>query len=211
MRSSSSVLPWSTWPITVMTGGRGPLRVVVLVIVDRRAASGARPPAPRRGRRAGGRAPISAANSSIMLVGERLRGGDHLALLHEEAHDVGRGAVQLRRRAPAASTPRSMTIVALGHRRVGRRVGRRGPAAAAPRRLRRRRRLAAAAGGAARPAALPPGPPGPPPGPPEDHQAHHPVDRHRCAVRRRRPGHADHRRQRGGPPGPRPVRAGGRC
>ena len=30
------------------------------------------------------------------VVGERLRGGDHLALLHEEAHDVGRGAVQLR-------------------------------------------------------------------------------------------------------------------
>ena len=36
MRSSSFVLPWSTWPMTVMTGGRGALErpIVVVVVVE---------------------------------------------------------------------------------------------------------------------------------------------------------------------------------
>src|SRR5690606_17263966 len=51
-----------------------------------------------------------------------LGGRDHLALLHEEPHDVGRGAVQLgaevlRRRGALDDDD------ALGHRRVDRRVG----------------------------------------------------------------------------------------
>src|SRR5581483_10182561 len=58
------------------------------------------------------------------VVRERLRGGDHLALLHEEAHDVGRGAVQLRaevlRRRGALDDDR-----ALGHGRGAVRVRRR--------------------------------------------------------------------------------------
>ena len=44
------------------------------------------------------------------VVGQRLRGRDHLALLHEEAHDVGRRAVEtgpelLRGRAPRDDQP----------------------------------------------------------------------------------------------------------
>ena len=33
MRSSSMVLPWSTWPMTVMTGGARRCSVVVVVVV----------------------------------------------------------------------------------------------------------------------------------------------------------------------------------
>ena len=39
MRSSSVVLPWSTWPMTVMTGGArlaGRVVVVVVVVVEQR-------------------------------------------------------------------------------------------------------------------------------------------------------------------------------
>ena len=58
-----------------------------------------------------------------LLVGERHGGGDHLAVLEEEAHDVGRGAVQLgaellRRGAPLDDDG------ALGDGSIRRRVGR---------------------------------------------------------------------------------------
>ena len=60
-----------------------------------------------------------------LLVGERHGRGHHRALLQQVAHDVGGGAVQLRSellRARAALDDDR----ALGHRRVGRRVRRRG-------------------------------------------------------------------------------------
>ena len=108
-----------------------------------------------------------------LLVGERHGRGHHLALLQQEAHDVGGRAVQLRRellRARAALDDDR----ALGYRRVGRRVRRRGlrlqllhvPATAplcGP-------RLATLTRAAASPRDRPVRHRDP-----EDHQAHHPV------------------------------------
>ncbi len=189
MRSSRSVLPWSTWPMTVMTGGRGALQ--------------------RRGRRRRRRRTSGLELDLLLLagldeqdlgadlereqlhllVGERHGGRDHLAVLQQEAHDVGRGAVQLRpellRRRAALDDDR-----ALGHGRVGRRVASAIDCGCSSSMFRRRRRfagraLAALAGAATAardhrdrhqdrrgPPGPPPGgcsrdgPPGPPPGPP---------------------------------------------
>src|SRR5690606_35747230 len=52
-----------------------------------------------------------------------LRRGDHLTLLHEEAHHVGRGAVQLGAQLDRGRGPLDHDG-ALGHRRVGRGVDR---------------------------------------------------------------------------------------
>ena len=122
MRSSSSVLPWSTWPMTVMTGGRGSLgvRIVVVVVVEQglqlQLLLLARLDEEHVGADLEG-------EQLDLLVGERHRGRDHLAVLQEEAHDVGRGAVQLgavllRRGAPLDDDG------ALGDRGIRRRVGR---------------------------------------------------------------------------------------
>ena len=54
------------------------------------------------------------------LVGERLRAGDHLARVEEQAHEVGRGAVQLGRELLDGAAPLDDDL-ALGHRRVERR------------------------------------------------------------------------------------------
>ena len=94
--SSSLVLPWSTWPMTVMTGGRRRQRlvVVVLVVVDVEQLVQldllllARVDEADLGADLGG-------EQLDHVVGERLGGRDHLALLQQEADDVGRGAVQL--------------------------------------------------------------------------------------------------------------------
>ena len=54
------------------------------------------------------------------LVGQRLRAGDHLAGVEEQAHEVGRGAVQLRCQLLDGAAALDDDL-ALGHRRVGRR------------------------------------------------------------------------------------------
>ncbi len=125
IRSSSLVLPWSTWPMTVMTGGRGSTVGVVVAlveVVDAEHLAGARPPAPAPGSTRRMSAPTSAANSSIISSDEGLGGRHHLALLHQEADHVRRGPVQL-----AAQLLRGRGALddhlALGHRRLGRRVG----------------------------------------------------------------------------------------
>ena len=92
--SSSLVLPWSTWPMTVMTGARERRVVVVLEEVeveqllqlDLLLLAGV------------DQADLGAELGGEQLdhvVGQRLGGRDHLALLHQEADDVGRGAVEL--------------------------------------------------------------------------------------------------------------------
>ena len=58
-----------------------------------------------------------------LLVGQRHGGGDHLALLEQEAHDVGRRAVQLGRELLGRRAPLDDDR-ALGHGRVVRRVAR---------------------------------------------------------------------------------------
>ncbi len=117
------------------------------------------------------------------VVGERLGGRDHLALLHEEADHVGRGAVQLGAELLGRGGPLDHDL-ALGDRGVraacscGTSIG------WSSSRLRRRRPLrrcgrrrppgttgTATAGPPGRPPGPPPGPPpgrppGPPPGPP---------------------------------------------
>ena len=94
MRSSSSVLPWSTWPMTVMTGGRGSLgvRVVVVVVVEEGLELELLLLAGLDEQDVG--ADLEREQLDL-LVGERHGGRDHLALLEQEAHDVGRRAVQL--------------------------------------------------------------------------------------------------------------------
>jgi hypothetical protein len=119
MWSSSVVLPWSTWPITVMTGGRGSWHLVVVGVVEQllqldlflltgfdQQDLGA----------------DLEREQLHLLVGERHGGRDHLAVVEQEADDVGRGAVQLgsellRRHAPLDDD------VALGTGCVRRRVG----------------------------------------------------------------------------------------
>ena len=54
------------------------------------------------------------------LVGQRLRAGDHLARVEQQAHEVGRGAVQLGRELLDGAAALDDDL-ALGHRRVGRR------------------------------------------------------------------------------------------
>ena len=56
------------------------------------------------------------------VVGQRLGGGDHLALLHEEAHDIGRSAVELRAEVLGRGSPLDDDDT-LGHRCIGRGVG----------------------------------------------------------------------------------------
>ena len=112
--SSSVVLPWSTWPMIVMTGGRGCWfsSSSLSSNSDWSSISSCWPGSTSRIS-----APISSANSSICSSVERHRGRDHLAVVQQEAHDVGRGAVQLR-----AELLRRHTALddddALGHRRV---------------------------------------------------------------------------------------------
>ena len=53
-----------------------------------------------------------------LLVGERHGGGHHFAVLHEEQHDVGRGAIQTRRELLSRHTTLD-DDGALGHRRAG--------------------------------------------------------------------------------------------
>ena len=88
--SSSVVLPWSTWPMIVTTGGRGArsssassngfrLRVLVGGVLDRHLA-------PDLGR-----------DQLDLVVGERLRRGPHLAEAHQDRDDLAASA----RRGPA--------------------------------------------------------------------------------------------------------------
>ena len=122
IRSSSRVLPWSTWPMTVTTGGRRGAAVRVVAGVD----------------------PEELAELGLLLlagidetdlgadlgreqlhhlVAERLGGGHHLAVLHQEADHVGGGAVELGTEVLGGRGPLHHHD-ALGHRRVARRVGR---------------------------------------------------------------------------------------
>ena len=197
MRSRSFVLPWSTWPMTVMIGGRV-LGVVVVVVEEVVHAEHlleldllllAR---------------VDEADRRTDLVGEELdllvahgvRGRDHLAQLHEEAHDVGRGAVELG--AELLGRGRALDDdLAVGDGCVRRRVRREVHrlellAAPTPTPALATRADAAAGHGRHR----------------DDHRGHH---------RDRRPGHRDRRRPAGGwgrsrdaPPGPPAGRTGGR-
>ena len=88
--SSSVVLPWSTWPITVTTGGRGTASMSSSSSSSSKnlacsAASCCSPGSTSRTE-----APISAANSSIMSSVSAWDGGHDLALEEQEADDVGR-------------------------------------------------------------------------------------------------------------------------
>ena len=95
MRSSSSVLPWSTWPMTVTTGRAGPLVGLVLLVLLLEVA----------GQQLGllllagvDQAHVGADLGREELdhvVGQRLRRHDHLALQQQEAHDVTGAAVEL--------------------------------------------------------------------------------------------------------------------
>ena len=107
MRSSSLVLPWSTWPMTVMTGGPGDRALVLVLVLEVLDAEDlleldllllAGVDEADLGADLGG-------EQLDHVVGERLGGRDHLALLHEEADDVGRGAVQLGTELLRASRP----------------------------------------------------------------------------------------------------------
>ena len=119
MWSSSVVLPWSTWPITVMTGGRGSWSLVVVGVVEQllqfdlflltRLDE----------------QDLSAhleREQLHLLVGERHRRRDHLAVVEQEAHDIGRGAVQLRSELLGRHTTFDDDD-ALGNGSVRRRVG----------------------------------------------------------------------------------------
>ena len=94
--SSRVVLPWSTWPMTVMTGGRDALRLLVVVVVvveeglELHLLLLARFHQEQLGAHLEG-------EQLHLLVRQRHGGGDHLALLEQEADDVGRGAVELGR------------------------------------------------------------------------------------------------------------------
>ena len=124
--SSRLVLPWSTCPMTVMTGARG-------------------------SRSAGSSTATSSASASSSaacddldlarevvgedrdgLVGERLRDGDHLAVPHERLDDLGgRDAEELRESLTLAPEGTLTTLVGIGRRhRLSRRVA--AAAAAAP-------------------------------------------------------------------------------
>ena len=122
MRSSSRVLPWSTWPMTVTTGGRGRRSSSRSSSSSSKylawsSASCSSPGSTRRIWRAdlGG-------EQLDHVVAQRLGGGDHLALEEEEPDDVTGRAVQLgaelaRRRAALDDD------LEVGNRGVRRRVG----------------------------------------------------------------------------------------
>ena len=116
MRSSSSVLPWSTWPMTVMTGGRQLLRVrvVVVVVVEEGLELQLLLLAGLDEEHVG--AELEGEQLDL-LVGQRHGGRDHLAVLEQEAHDVGRRAVQLGAELLGRGAPLDDDR-ALGHGRV---------------------------------------------------------------------------------------------
>ena len=108
MRSSSVVLPWSTWPITVTIGGRGTssassslflvvaehrleLELLLLAGLDEQDLG-----AERLG------------DELDHLVGQRLRAGDHLARVEQEPHEVGG-------RCGSASDASSWIVIPAGH------------------------------------------------------------------------------------------------
>ena len=101
IRSSSSVLPWSTWPMTVTTGGRGRSSASSSSSSSSSkylawsSASCSSPGSTRRtvGAELGG-------EQLDHVVGQRLGGGDHLALEEQEADDVAGRAVELRAELP---------------------------------------------------------------------------------------------------------------
>ena len=115
MRSSSRVLPWSTWPMTVTTGGPRPQVGVVLLVLLLEVP----------GQQLGllllagvDQAHVGAELGGEQLdhvVGERLGGRDHLALQEQEAHDVAGAAVEL---GPEVACRRAALDddLALGHR-----------------------------------------------------------------------------------------------
>ena len=119
MVSSSVVLPWSTWPmhgddrrarlevgvvfLVVVAEQRLQLELGLLAGLDEQHLG-----AERLG------------DELDHLVGQRLRAGDHLARVEQQAHEVGGGAVQLRRELLDGAAALDDDL-ALGHRRVGRR------------------------------------------------------------------------------------------
>jgi hypothetical protein len=122
IRSSNSVLPWSTWThdgdhrrARLLTIG-----IVVVGVVEERLQLHLLLLAGIDEQHVG--ADLEGEQLEL-LVGERHRGRDHLAVLQQEAHDVGRGAVQLRPVLLGRGAPLDDDR-ALGHRRVGRRVRR---------------------------------------------------------------------------------------
>ena len=123
MRSSSSVLPWSTWPMTVTTGGRGRrsasslLLVLVLEVLGLELGllllAGV------------DEADVGAELGGEQLdhvVAQRLGGGDHLALEEQEPDDVAGRAVELGPELAGRRAPLDDDLD-VGHRRVRRRVG----------------------------------------------------------------------------------------
>ena len=117
IESSSVVLPWSTWPMTVTIGARGSSeRVVVFVVVtEQRLQLELRLLAGLDEQHLGTE---RLRDELDHLVGERLRAGDHLARVEQEAHEVGRGAVQLGRELLDRDAALDDDL-ALGNRRVG--------------------------------------------------------------------------------------------
>ncbi len=115
IRSSSRVLPWSTWPMTVTTGGRGRWSASVLFVLVLEVA----------GQQLGllllagvDQAHVGADLGGEELdhvVGQRLGRHDHLALEEQEAHDVAGTAVQLGPEVAGGRAPLDDDL-ALGHR-----------------------------------------------------------------------------------------------
>ncbi len=121
--SSSRVLPWSTWPMTVTIGGRGRKSSSRSSSSSSKyfawsSASCSSPGSTSRTTRAD-----LCGEQLDHVVGERLRGGHHLALEEQETDHVSRRAVELRTEL-ARRRAALHDHLAVGNGSVRRRVGR---------------------------------------------------------------------------------------
>ena len=116
--SSTVVLPWSTWPMIVMTGGARLLVLLVVAVVEQRLETDLLLLAGLDEHDVGAELE---GEQLHLLVGEVHRRRDHLAVVEQEADDVGGRAVQL----GAELLGRHAALDddgALGHGRVAARV-----------------------------------------------------------------------------------------
>ena len=95
MRSSSSVLPWSTWPMTVTTGGPRPLVGLVLLVLLLEVAGQQLRLLLLAGVDQAHVGPDLGREQLDHVVAQRLGRHDHLALQEQEAHDVAGAPVEL--------------------------------------------------------------------------------------------------------------------